>query len=80
MTERNQQHDVKDAVQATVKSGTDVHQQVKDIILKALTEHQLDKEISKVLLKRYVWVSMRASGFMASMARKIFVHAVRGVR
>lgn len=44
MTERNQQHDVKDAVQAMVKSGADVHQQVKDITLKALTQYQLDME------------------------------------
>lgn len=43
MTETNQQ-DVKDAVRTAVKSGTDVHQQVKDITLKALTKRQLDME------------------------------------
>ena len=42
MTEIDQQTDVKDAVQAAVKSGTDVHQQIKDITLKALTKRQLD--------------------------------------
>lgn len=44
MTETNQQQDVKDAVQTAVKSGTDVHQQIKDITLKALTARQLDME------------------------------------
>ncbi len=44
MTEKDQQHDVKDAVRAAVKSGTDVHQQIKDITLTALTKRQLDME------------------------------------
>jgi len=44
MTETNQQQDVKDAVRVAVKSGADVHKQVKDITLKALTERQLDME------------------------------------
>ena len=44
MTETDQQQDVKDAVRAAVKSGTDVHQQIRDITLKALTKRQLDME------------------------------------
>ncbi|MDP3589930.1 MAG: hypothetical protein Q8R54_05260 [Methylobacter sp.] len=44
MTETNQQQDVKDAVRTAVKSGADVHQQVKDITLKALTKRQLDMD------------------------------------
>ncbi len=44
MTEIDQQQDVKDAVRAAVKSGTDVHQQIKTITLKALTSRQLDVE------------------------------------
>jgi hypothetical protein len=44
MTEIDQQQGVKDAVEATVKSGADVHQQIKDIILTALTQRQLDIE------------------------------------
>jgi hypothetical protein len=43
MTETNQQG-VKDAARAAVKSGDDVHQQIKDITLKALTERQLDMD------------------------------------
>jgi hypothetical protein len=44
MAEIDQQQDVKDAVRAAVKSGTDVHQQIKAITLKALTSRQLDIE------------------------------------
>lgn len=44
MTGINSQQDVTDAVRDAVKSGTDVHQQVKDIMLKALTKGQLDME------------------------------------
>jgi len=48
MTETGQQ-DVTDAVRAAVESRVDVHQQVKDITLKALTTGQLDMEnIKKV--------------------------------
>ena len=43
MTETNQQG-VKDAARAAVKSGDDVHRQIKDITLKALTERQLDMD------------------------------------
>lgn len=49
MTETAPQQDVTDAVRDAVKSGADVHQQVKDIILKALTTGHLDKDnIKKV--------------------------------
>lgn len=44
MTGIDQQQDVTDAVRAAVKSGADVHQQIKDITLKALTKGQLDTE------------------------------------
>jgi hypothetical protein len=44
MTEIDRQQDVKDAVRTAVKSGTDVHQQIKTITLKALTSRQLDVE------------------------------------
>ena len=42
MTDIDHQQDVKDAARAAVKSGTDVHQQIKAITLKALTKGQLD--------------------------------------
>ncbi|WP_340123542.1 DUF6781 family protein [Methylobacter svalbardensis] len=43
MTEIDRQN-VKGAVRAAVKSGTDVHQLIKEITLKALTARQLDME------------------------------------
>jgi len=43
MTEIDQQ-DVKNEARAAVKSGTDVHQQIKAITLKALTARQLDMD------------------------------------
>lgn len=49
MTETVPQQHITDAVRDAVKSGADVHQQVKDIILKALTTGHLDKDnIKKV--------------------------------
>ncbi|TAK60027.1 DUF6781 family protein [Methylobacter sp.] len=44
MTETGQQQDVTDEVRDAVESGTDVHRQVKEITLKALTKGQLDIE------------------------------------
>jgi len=44
MTEKDQRQDVREAVRAAVKSGTDVHQQIKDITLNALTKQQLDMD------------------------------------
>ncbi len=49
MTETAPQQHITDAVRDAVKSGADVHQQVKDIILKALTSGHLDMDnIKKV--------------------------------
>ena len=42
MTDIDHQQDVTDAASAAVQSGTDVHQQIKAITLKALTKRQLD--------------------------------------
>jgi hypothetical protein len=49
MTETNEQQDVTDEVREAVRSGTDIHRQVKDITLKALTNRELDmKNIKQV--------------------------------
>lgn len=44
MTETNHRQDVKDATREAVQSGSDVHDKIKTITLKALTERQLDME------------------------------------
>ncbi|MGZ8137542.1 MAG: DUF6781 family protein [Methylococcaceae bacterium] len=44
MTEINECHDVKDEIREAVQSGSDVHQKIRTITLKALTKRQLDME------------------------------------
>ncbi|MDD2658968.1 MAG: hypothetical protein PHY54_04695 [Methylococcales bacterium] len=75
MAETDQQQDVKDAVRTAVKSGTDVHQQVKAITLKALTERQLDIENIKSVTEE---VSKGINEGMATQgehAREVFKQA-----
>jgi len=76
MTETNQHHDVKDAVRTAVKSGDDVHQQVKDITLKALTKGRLDVENIKNVTEA---VSKGINEGMTSHGehgKDVFIHAV----
>jgi hypothetical protein len=51
MTEINQRQDVKVAVRETVQRGSDVHQKIKAITLKALAERQLDRENIKTVVE-----------------------------
>jgi hypothetical protein len=44
MTKRKQHEKVKEETRAAVQSGAEVHEKIKAITLKALTEHQLDRE------------------------------------
>jgi hypothetical protein len=76
MTETNQQQDVKEAVRAAVKSGDDVHQQVKDITLKALTKGRLDIENIKNVTEA---VGKGINEGMASHGghgKEVFIHAI----
>lgn len=76
MTETNQQQDVKEAVQAAVKSGENVHQEVKDITLKALTKGRLDIENIKNVTEA---VSKGINEGMTSYGehgKDVFIHAV----
>lgn len=75
MAETNQQQDVKDAARTAVQSGTDVHQQIKDITLKALTERQLEIENIKSVTEE---VSKGINEGMATQgehAREVFKQA-----
>jgi hypothetical protein len=75
MAETDQQQDVKDAVRTAVNSGTDVHQQIKAITLKALTERQLDIENIKSVTEA---VSKGINEGMAAQgehAREVFMQA-----
>ncbi len=75
MTETNQQ-DVKEAVREVVKSGDDVHQQVKDITLKALTKGRLDIENIKNVTEavgKGINEGMTSHG---GHGKEVFIHAV----
>lgn len=74
MTEIDQQ-DVTDAVRAAVKSGADVHQQVKDIILKALTTGQLDMENIKNVTEAVGKGIDEGIAGQDEHAKEIFIHA-----
>lgn len=76
MTETDQQQDVKDAVRATVKTGADVHQQIKDITLKALTQRQLDTENIKSVTEAVFNGINEGMATQGEHAKKVFLQAV----
>ena len=76
MTETDQQQDVKDAVRATVKTGADVHQQIKDITLKALTQRQLDAENIKSVTEAVFNGINEGMATQGEHAKKVFLQAV----
>ena len=76
MTETDQQQDVKDAVRVTVKTGADVHQQIKDITLKALTQRQLDTENIKSVTEAVFNGINEGMATQGEHAKKVFLQAV----
>ena len=75
MTETDQQQDVKDAVRAKVKTGADVHQQIKDITLKALTQRQLDTENIKSVTEAVFNGINEGMATQGEHAKKVFLQA-----
>lgn len=75
MAETNQQQDVKDAVRAAVKSGDDVHQQVKDITLKALTKRQLDMENIKSVTEAVIKGTNEGMADHGKHGKEVFMQA-----
>lgn len=76
MTEIDQQQDVKEAVRAAVKSGDDVHQQVKDITLKALTKGRLDIENIKNVTEAVGKGINEGMDSHGGHGKEVFIHAV----
>ncbi|MFZ2403509.1 MAG: DUF6781 family protein [Methylobacter sp.] len=76
MTETAQQQDVKDAVRVAVKSGADVHQQVKDITLKALTARQLDMDNIKNVTETVINGINEGVSSYGEHGREVFNQAV----
>lgn len=75
MTETDQHQDVKNAVCAAVKSGTDVHQQIKDITLKALAHRQLDLENIKSVTEAVGNGISEGMATQGEHAKEVFTHA-----
>ena len=75
MTEIDQQQEVQDAVRAAVKSGTDVHQQIKAITLKALTKRQLDMENIKSVTEAVGNGINEGMATQGEHAKEVFMHA-----
>ncbi|MFI3156011.1 MAG: hypothetical protein QX199_07620 [Methylococcaceae bacterium] len=75
MTGIDQQQDVTDAVRAAVKSGADVHQQIKDITLKALTRGQLDTENIKNVTEAVGKGIDEGIAGQDEQAKEVFKHA-----
>jgi hypothetical protein len=75
MTEIDQQQEVQDAVRAAVKSGTDVHQQIKAITLNALTKRQLDMENIKSVTEAVGNGINEGMATHGEHAKEVFMHA-----
>jgi hypothetical protein len=76
MTEVEQQQEVQDVVRAAVKSGTDVHQKIKDITLKALTKRQLDMENIKSVTEAVGNGINEGMDTQGEHAKEVFMQAV----
>ncbi len=67
---------VKNAVQQSVASGSEVHQKIKEITLKALTEGHLDMENIKNVAESVSTGIQEGLGQETEQAKEIFGHAV----
>jgi hypothetical protein len=75
MSEINQQQDVKDAIREAVQLGSDVHDKIRTITLKALTERQLDMENIKNVAEEVSEGINEGMTTQSEHAKEIFTHA-----
>ncbi|MDD5321052.1 MAG: hypothetical protein PHD43_10650 [Methylococcales bacterium] len=75
MTEINQPQDVKEAIREAVQSGSDVHDKIKTITLKALTERQLDMENIKNVAEEVSNGINEGVTAQSEHAKEVFSHA-----
>jgi hypothetical protein len=75
MTEIIKHEHVKEAVRQTVQSGSDIHQKIKTLTLKALAEHQLDKQTIKSIAESVSEGINEGLLLQSDQAREIFGHA-----
>ncbi len=75
MTEINQHQDVKEAIREAVQSGSDVHDKIKTITLKALTERQLDMDNIKNVAEEVSKGINEGVTAQSEHAKEVFAHA-----
>src|SRR5665811_300861 len=75
MSEINQQQDVKDEIREAVQLGSDVHDKIRTITLKALTERQLDMENIKNVAEEVSEGINEGMTTQSEHAKEIFTHA-----
>jgi hypothetical protein len=76
MTETNSHQDVKEEIREAVQSGSDVHEKIKTITLKALTERQLDRENIKNVAEAVSKGITEGMTAQNEHAKEAFAHAV----
>lgn len=75
MTNIEQPQDVEEEIRDAVESGSDVHQKIKAITLKALTRRQLDKENIKNVIESVSNGINQGMATRTEQAKEIFGHA-----
>jgi hypothetical protein len=75
MTKTNHQQDVQDKIRETLQSGVDVHQKIKDITLKALTKHELDRENIKNVVESVSKGISEGMTLRTGQAKELFGHS-----
>jgi hypothetical protein len=75
MTKRKRHEEVKEGIREAVQSGSDVHQKIKAITLKALTERQLDRENIKDVAEAVSKGIYEGMATQSGQAKEVFTHA-----
>ncbi len=75
MTETDQHQTVQEETREAVQSGFDVHEKVKGITLKALTERQLDRENIKNVAEAVSKGIYEGMTTQSGQAKEVFAHA-----
>jgi hypothetical protein len=75
MTKRKQHEKVKEETRAAVQSGAEVHEKIKAITLKALTEHQLDRENIKNVAEAVSKGIYEGMTTQSEQTKEAFAHA-----
>lgn len=75
MTKRKRHEEVKEDIREAVQSGFGVHEKIKTITLKALTERQLDRENIKDVAEAVSKGIYEGMATQSGQAKEVFTHA-----